>query len=156
MLLLSTRERVVSRIINEGPRYLVPRDDGRVLVGSTEEDAGFDRSTTAGAQADLLAFALGLVPALAGARVERSWAGLRPATADGVPYLGRVPGVQNAFVAAGHFRGGLQLSTGTAVVMSQLAAGGEAEVDLSSFALDRAASDLPGRALSRRRVVRPH
>ena len=49
IVLLATPQVALSRIVNEGPRYLVPRDDGRVLVGSTEEDAGFDRSTTAGA-----------------------------------------------------------------------------------------------------------
>ncbi len=137
MVLLSTARPLVSRIINEGSRYLVPRSDGRLLVGSTEEDVGFDRSTTAGAIGGLLQFALSLVKELEGAQVERSWAGLRPSTSDGLPYLGAVPGLENAFVAAGHFRGGLQLSTGTAVVMSQLIRGQTPHIDLTSLALDR-------------------
>jgi glycine oxidase len=133
---------IVSRIINEGSRYLVPRPDGRLLVGSTEDDVGFDRSTTAQGVGGLLSFALSLVPELADAPIERSWAGLRPATADGLPYLGPAPGLDNAFVAAGHFRGGLQLSTGTARVMSQLIDGQSPEVDLGTFRIDRPAPGL--------------
>ncbi len=140
MVLLKLARRVLDRIVNEGSRYLVPRDDGRVLVGSTEEDAGFDRSTTAGAIRDLLDFASSLVPELDTAQVERSWAGLRPSTRDGLPYLGGVPGLDNAFVAAGHFRGGLQLSTATAVVVGQLVRGKPTSVDLSTFRVDRHAN----------------
>ena len=143
IVLLAAARPIVSRIINEGSRYLVPRGDGRVLVGSTEEDVGFDRSTTAGAVSDLLAFALSLVPALESAQLERSWAGLRPASRDGLPYLGRVPGLENAFMAAGHFRGGLQLSTGTAVVMSELIEGRVPQIDLTPFRLDRDTDTKP-------------
>jgi glycine oxidase len=141
IVLLTSSRPMPGRIVNEGSRYLVPRGDGRVLAGSTEEDVGFDRSTTAGGVAGLLDFALGLVPALAAAKIERSWAGLRPATRDGLPYLGRVPELENAFVAAGHFRSGLQLSPGTAVVMSQLIRGVPADVDLHAFRLDRHDTD---------------
>jgi len=138
MLLLATARPIVHRIVNEGSRYLVPRADGRLLVGSTEEDVGFDRSTTADVIGDLLQFAQSLVGRLHGAQLERHWAGLRPATADGLPYLGAIPGLENAFMAAGHFRSGLQLSTGTAVVMSQLIRGQQLTIDLSMFGVDRA------------------
>ena len=141
MLLLSTSAQLVSRIVNEGRRYLVPRGDGRLLAGSTEEDVGFDRTTTAGAIAELLGFAIGLVDDLRGARIERQWAGLRPATADGLPYLGAVPGLENAYVAAGHFRSGLQLSTGTAVAVGQCIRGQRPAVDLSPFGLNRPSGD---------------
>lgn len=141
IVLMATPGPLVSRIINEGPRYLVPRPDGRLLIGSTEEDVGFDRRNTAGAVGELLEFALGLVPKLADAQLERTWAGLRPATRDRLPYIGRVPGLANAFMAAGHFRGGLQLSAGTAVVMSQLMGGRQPAVDLEAFRLDREAAD---------------
>jgi glycine oxidase len=139
MVLLSTLRPVLSRVINEGPRYLVPRDDGRLLVGSTEEDAGFDRRPTgAGVQA-LVRLALELAPVLAAAQFERAWAGLRPATGDGLPYLGLVPGWDNAWVAAGHFRSGLQWSTGTALVLGQLMRGLTPSVDLGPFRPDRLA-----------------
>jgi glycine oxidase len=137
MVLFKTPRPLLHRIINEGSRYLVPRSDGRMLAGSTEEDVGYDRSNTDEAIADLIDFAIGLVPQLADAQVERQWAGLRPCSADGLPYLGRVPRYENAFLAAGHFRGGLQLSPGTARVMSQLIRGDETEIDLSAFSLER-------------------
>jgi glycine oxidase len=133
---------LLNRILNDGPRYLVPRDDGRILVGSTEEDAGFDRSNTAAALAALLTFAQSWSPALAGAPFERAWSGFRPATLDGKPYLGKLPNTANGFVAAGHFRNGLQLSTGTAVVMRQLLQGERPQIDLTTLAVERATARL--------------
>ena len=100
---LRTRIPLMRRIVLSGKRYLVPRDDGRVLVGSTEEDAGFDAATTATAISGLLRFATELAPALGEAVVERCWAGLRPGNEDGMPTLGRLPAFDNLWVAAGHF-----------------------------------------------------
>lgn len=137
MVLLSSPRPTIRSIVNEGRRYLVPRSDGRVLVGSTEEDAGFDKRTTAEAIAGLLTFAVGLVPALADFSIEQCWAGLRPGTHDGLPYLGRLPGLENACVASGHFRAGLQLSPATAVVMGRLMRGEAPGIDLRPFRLDR-------------------
>lgn len=133
MVLLNCGRRRLTRIINDGPRYVVPRDDGRVLVGSTEEDVGFDCRTTAEATQDLLKLALDLAPGLRDAALERTWAGLRPFAPQGYPYLGRLPDVANAFVACGHFRSGLQLSTGTAVLLAQLIRGQEPEISLADF-----------------------
>jgi glycine oxidase len=127
----------ITRIINEGSRYLVPRDDGRVLSGSTEEEVGFDKRTTDEAISELTEFARGLVPALREADVELTWAGLRPGSYDGLPYLGRLPGLKNAYVAAGHFRTGLFLSPATAVVMSQLLRGEKPGIDLAPFRVGR-------------------
>jgi len=127
----------IKRIINEGSRYLVPREDGHVLAGSTEEEVGFDKQTTPEAIADLVAFARGIVPALRDAPIEQTWAGLRPGSFDGLPYLGRLPGLKNAFIASGHFRSGLFLSTATAVVMSELIRGKEPQLDLAPFRVGR-------------------
>jgi len=127
----------IARIINEGSRYLVPRDDGRVLAGSTEEEVGFDKTTTEEAISDLVSFARELLPALRDATIERTWAGLRPGSFDGLPYLGRLPGISNAYVSAGHFRSGLYLSAATAVVMSQLMRCEEPEIDLAPFRIGR-------------------
>src|SRR5262245_49068900 len=137
MVLFRCESPPVLRIINEGARYLVPRDDGRLLAGSTEEEAGFDKSTTDAGIAGLVALARKLIPALAAAPIERTWAGLRPGSFDGVPYLGRLPGLSNAFVAAGHFRSGLFLSPATAVVMSQLLRGERTEVDFEPLRVGR-------------------
>lgn len=128
---------VLRRVVLAGKRYVVPRDDGRVLVGSTEEDAGFDPSTTAEAIGDLLAFATGLAPALGRAPVERCWAGLRPGSPDGLPTLGPVPGFDNLWVAAGHFRAGLQLSAATGLLMAEAVTGHKPTIPLDPFRVDR-------------------
>lgn len=138
MLLLRTPAPVIRRVVMEGRRYLVPRDDGRVLVGSTEEDVGFDSSTTREVLDDLRQFAVGLVPDLGRAEVERSWAGLRPGNADGLPTLGRVPGYDNLWVAAGHYRAGILLSPATGMVMAQAIRGEPTDVPLEAFRIDRA------------------
>ena len=137
IILYKLPQRVFTRVINEGSRYLVARDDGYVLAGATEEEAGFDKSTTPEAFADLSAFALARVPALKDAVVERTWAGLRPGSFDSLPYLGRLPQFADVFVAAGHFRSGLYLSPATAVVMSQLLCDERPEIDLAPFGVLR-------------------
>lgn len=138
MVLLTSPRPVLRSVINSGKEYLVPRPDGRILVGSTEEDAGFDKRTTAQAVARLLDLAVWLAPPLADLSIEQCWAGLRPASHDGLPYLGRVPGCENVYVAAGHFRNGLQLSPATAVVMSRLMMGIDPGINLTPFRIDRA------------------
>lgn len=135
--LLNSGASLFRRVVMLGPRYLVPRTDGRVLVGSTEEDAGFDKRTTAAAVAGLIDFAVSLVPALADATLERSWAGLRPGSPDGLPFIGPVPGFDNLVIAAGHFRAGIQLSPATALALSEHFLGKPLTVPLDAFRLDR-------------------
>lgn len=137
MVLFRCPQRPFTRVLNDGPRYLVPRDDGHVLVGSTEEEAGFDKSNTAAGVRDLVELATTLVPALKDAPVERTWAGLRPGSFDSFPYIGGLPGLANAYVAAGHFRSGLHMSPGTAVVLGQLIRGLPTEIDLQPFRVQR-------------------
>jgi glycine oxidase len=137
MVLFRCQQPPLAKIVNLGSRYLVPRDDGHLLAGSTEEEVGFDKRTTEEAIAELMAFARDLVPALGDATIERTWAGLRPGSFDGLPYLGPLPGIKNAFVAAGHFRTGLYLSPATAVVMSQLIRGERPPIDLAPFRVGR-------------------
>ena len=137
MVLLSADRPLISHIVNEGARYLVPRTDGRILVGSTEEDAGFASHPTPEGVRGLLDFALGLAPGLRVARFEMGWAGLRPGSADGLPYLGTLPGLANVFVATGHFRSGLQLSTGTAVVTSEVLLDSPLPINLGPFSPSR-------------------
>ena len=137
MILYRCPEKMLTHIINEGTRYMVPRKDGRLLVGSCEEEVGFDKSTTTEMLAELTALAESLVPQLRSTPVEKSWAGLRPGSFDGFPYLGPIPGLERAFVAAGHFRSGLHLSTGTAVTMGQLIRGLEPTINLDAFRVGR-------------------
>lgn len=137
IVLLRSQRPLLSRIVEHGKNYLVPRDDGRILVGATEEDAGYDSRTTSSGVMELLGEAIRLCPSLAGAEVEMAWAGLRPGSLDSRPYLGPVPGLENLIVATGHKRAGLQLSPATAEVVADLVLGRPPRVDLSSFRLDR-------------------
>ncbi len=137
MVLLSQSPRMFSHILQTGSRYIVPRDDGRILIGSTEEHVGFFKANTASAVSELLAFGTSRVPALAHARFERCWSGLRPGSGDGLPYLGRVAGFDNLFVASGHFRSGLQMSPGTARLTRQALLDQETDIPLEPFHSDR-------------------
>lgn len=137
MVLLKTPAPILQHVIYSGGRYLVPRDDGRLLVGSTLEDVGFDHRVTADAVRGLIDFAVAWFPELRDAELEHSWAGLRPASANGEPIIGQIPGMRNAFVAAGHYRSGWILAPATALLMSQLIRGGTPELDLKSFAPSR-------------------
>ena len=130
-------QRTIEWLVDFGYHYLQPRDDGRLLVGTTMEDVGFDRANTAEAIGTMLQFATKLAPVLKQATMERAWCGFRPASADGLPYIGGVPGLENAYIAAGHFRHGLWLSTGTAVLISRLIRGEAPGVDLTPFRADR-------------------
>ncbi len=127
----------LTRIINEGHRYLVTRDDGCILVGSNEEEVGYVCETTDSVLADLKAWAEGMIPELGRVPIERSWAGLRPGSFDSYPYIGALPDRSNLYVAAGHFRAGIHLSAGTARVMADLITTGRSEIDLTPFRAGR-------------------
>jgi glycine oxidase len=127
-----------TQIVMHGKRYLVPRPDGRVLVGSTEEpEAGFEKANTPQGVQELKQFAFDLCPALRDAEVEKTWAGLRPGSPDGLPFIGPVPGRQNVFAAVGHFRAGVQLSIGTAMLIQSWLTGADCPIPADSFRLDR-------------------
>jgi glycine oxidase len=115
--------------------YLVPRSDGRVLVGATVERAGFRKDVTARGVATLLAAAVELAPSLENARLSDAWAGLRPGTPDGLPLLGESP-IRGLYLAAGHFRNGVLLAPLTALLLADLMTG-VASRDLSPFSPDR-------------------
>lgn len=129
-------DRLPRRVLQAGGIYLVPRRaEGRLLVGATLEEAGFDVSATAGAVARLLADGMALWPALARGRITAVRTGLRPATPDGLPVLGTMaPGL---IVAAGHFRKGILLAPGTAEIVAGLIAGDPAPLPLAPFTPSR-------------------
>ena len=120
IVLLRTGQPLFRSVIQVGREYLVPRNDGRILIGSTEERAGFDKRNTAEAVGELIRFAERLVPGMKDAEFERCWAGLRPYASTDRPYIGRLPQLHNASIAAGHFRYGLHLSPITAVLIRQI------------------------------------
>jgi glycine oxidase len=126
------RHNVVRHVIRAPEVYLVPRSDGRVVIGSTLEEAGYDERTDADTIHRLHQAAIRLVPALGQARVLEAWAGLRPGTPDDLPILGATstPGY---FVATGHFRDGILLAPVTAHIMAQVIAGAKPDYDISAF-----------------------
>jgi len=131
----------LKHVIRGDEVYLVPRSDGRIVIGSTLEDAGFDKRIDITTIARLFQAAVKLVPALAKARQHEDWAGLRPGTPDSLPIMGAssVPGY---FVATGHYRDGILLAPVTANVMSDLVLGKSSSHEISSFAPFRFSSKI--------------
>jgi glycine oxidase len=139
MALLELRARPFEPLLFGAHGYLVPRADGRVVLGSTLEEVGFDKDVTLGGLHQVLGKALALAPSLADARVARTWAGLRPATADGLPVLGKGP-LEGLFLATGHFRNGILLAPMTARLIGQLVAGEAPAAPLEPFRYARLAA----------------
>jgi glycine oxidase len=118
--------------------YLVPRQDGRIFVGSTLEDSGFDKTTTPAGMEKLKKGAERLLPGgLHEGLVEAVWAGLRPGSMDGWPYLGPVTGHPGLWLATGHFTHGLLQSAVTGLLMSELITCRKPSLDIGPFALNR-------------------
>lgn len=120
MLLLRTPQPVLTHVVDAGSKYLVPRDDGRLLVGATEERAGFEKVTTEAGLNSLLEFAKEVIPALQTAEVESSWAGLRPQAVASDPIIRRSEEWPNLSIATGHFRAGLSSSPATGEIIRKL------------------------------------
>jgi glycine oxidase len=117
MVALETPQNPLRHVVRSHRAYLVPRFGGRVLVGSTMEEAGFDKTPRAGPVAQLLRAAQQMCPALAEGAVAETWAGLRPAAPDGLPLLGPTE-LEGYWVALGHFRNGILLAPITAQILS--------------------------------------
>ena len=124
--------RLVQHVIRAPEVYLVPRSDGRLLIGSTLEEAGYDKRTDPEIIQRLHRAAIRVLPGLEKAPILEDWAGLRPGTPDDLPILGaaEIPGY---FVAAGHFRDGILLAPITAHLMGQLVTGQKTQFDISKF-----------------------
>ncbi|MBD53848.1 MAG: D-amino-acid oxidase, partial [Rhodopirellula sp.] len=133
ILLLKTSRPLIRNIINMGQRYVLAREDGHTLIGSNEEEIGFELGTTDSVLKSLLDFATHLLPDLKAAEHVKSWSGLRPMTFDGFPMIGPVPGVENLYVAAGHHRSGLHLSPGTAVLIADMLSQVKPQIPIDAF-----------------------
>lgn len=120
MILFKAEPGVVSHIVLSQDRYVIPRKDGRVLVGSTLEDVGFEKKTTEQARDELYAEALRLIPELEKYPVEHHWAGLRPASPEGVPYVCVHPGISGLFINTGHYRNGVVLGPASCHLLRNL------------------------------------
>lgn len=135
MLLFKNAHGLVGRVVLDGDRYLIPRKDGRLLIGSTVERVGFDKSTTEAARQDLWHEAVRMVPALAEREVEHHWSGLRPGKLDHVPVISAHPEYRNLFINAGHYRNGVILAPGASRLLVDLIAEREPWVDPEPYRL---------------------
>ena len=134
--LVAPHRDTLKHVVRTSEVYLVPRTDGRVFVGATVEEAGFDKRVEPSLIQKFQQLATNLVPALGEARILEAWAGLRPGTPDDLPVLGEseVPGY---FVASGHFRNGILLAPVTASAMASLVRGVAPGIDLAPFSPKR-------------------
>ena len=117
--------------------YLVPKIDNTIYVGATVEQAGFDKSNTAGGIAGLLSSAIQLVPELEHAAIVDIWSGLRPWSQDSYPILGKAPGWENVILATGHGPGGFELSAITGKTIAELITNGQTPALIQPFGLER-------------------
>jgi glycine oxidase len=129
-------EEIIRHVVRGPDAYLVPRTDGRIVVGSTVEDVGYDKRVVPDTIQRLHQAAANLVPELGEARIHETWAGLRPGSPDALPLIGATD-VQGYFVATGHFRDGILLAPITAHLMTQLIMGEQPDFDLSAFSPQR-------------------
>ena len=120
MLLFDAEPKTLSHMVLDGDQYLIPRRDGKILAGSTVEEDDFNKTTTAEARDRLTAFAVDLLPSLKDFPVVNHWAGLRPGTDHGIPYIDKHPEIGNLYINAGHFRNGLALGPASAQLLVDL------------------------------------
>jgi glycine oxidase len=148
MLSVSLPPSLVLQLVVRTPDiYIVPRTigpaAGRVIVGATVEDVGFDKTVHSVDINHLRFMASSLLPAIGRAPQLEAWSGLRPATPDGLPIVGVIPGQPNHFVASGHYRNGILLAPATAHVIAKLILGETPSIDLSPYSPARSFSLLP-------------
>ncbi len=133
MLLFKFDQPPIDRILVKKDIYLIPRQDGYLLVGSTLEDVGFDKKTTTSAREYLLAKAQEILPALNAMPIIKQWAGLRPASTSPLPFIGRHPILRNLLICTGHFRYGITLAPASAEILVNEMTGHAQNFDVSLF-----------------------
>ena len=127
---------LIRHVVRAPEVYLVPRSDGRLLLGSTVEESGFDKRVDSATVQRLHQAAIKIVPELAKMRMHDAWAGLRPGTPDGLPILGATS-LAGYYAATGHYRDGILLAPATALVLTQLLTGHPPDFDLQPFSPER-------------------
>jgi len=123
---------LLQHVVNAPEVYIVPRSSGKILVGATLEDAGYDKTVETVTIQKLHRAAAWLIPELASAPVTESWAGLRPGSPDDLPLLGETE-IRGLFTASGHFRNGILLAPVTAQIMADLVMGKPAGMEIAAF-----------------------
>nr|WP_026088701.1 glycine oxidase ThiO [Pseudomonas chengduensis] len=134
MILYKCAEDFLPSMVLAKGRYAIPRRDGHILIGSTLEYAGFDKTPTDNALESLKASAEELLPALKGADVVGHWAGLRPGSPEGIPFIGELPEHPGLWLNCGHFRNGLVLAPASCLLLADLMLGREPIIDPAPYA----------------------
>jgi glycine oxidase len=143
MLCLAAPSHTLLKHVIRAPEvYLIPRSDGRIVVGTTTEEAGFDNRTDTASIQRLHRAAVAMIPELQNAKLLEDWAGLRPGTPDALPILGatETPGY---YVATGHFRDGILLAPITAQILAEIISGATPSFDLTAFSPSRLPTHAP-------------
>ena len=133
MLLYSSLATPLSVMALRDDIYLIPRRDGRILVGSSVENLGYDKTPTEAIKQRLAEKAQEIFPALAESRLEAHWAGLRPGSPDGIPFICECPGIEGLYLNTGHFRHGLLTAPASARLLTDLVLKRQALVDPGSY-----------------------
>lgn len=141
MIAFQTAKRLFSKVIYSPRGYIVPRADGRILVGATVEDVGFDKNITDAGIEFLRENAFEISPSLASLEIHEKWCGLRPFAPDGLPILGSFPHVENFFIATAHYRNGILLAPLTAKILAEKIVENKDSEYLSVFSPNRFASN---------------
>ena len=136
---------LLRRVVRMGATYIVPRGDGRYVIGATQEERGFDTTVTAGAAFELLRDASELVPGVSELVIDEFSAGLRPGTPDNLPVIGPSQ-VTGLHWAVGHRRGGILLAPVTADLVLAGMLGTDRGPLAAAFAADRFQAAPAGRA----------
>lgn len=133
MILFKAEPDLLSPMVLDHGRYLIPRNDGRILVGSTVERSGFDKGTTSAARHELEEFAYSRMPCLRDLEIQHQWAGLRPASPSGIPVICKHPEIDNLSMNCGHFRNGLLMAPASARLLLDLVLGRNPIVEATPY-----------------------
>jgi len=136
MLYVLPEATLLQHVLRAPEVYVVPRSSGKILIGATVEDVGFDKSVDPSAILQLMNAAAKYLPGLSSAPITQSWAGLRPGTPDDLPIIGQTD-IPRVFVATGHFRNGILLAPVTAKIMAELVQGQPSPQDIRAFSPGR-------------------
>ncbi len=142
IILVRAQPGLLKQIVLYRDRYLIPRRDGRILIGSTLEETGFAKQTTEAARRQLWQHATECLPALGHYGIEHQWAGLRPGSEDGVPYICEHPQLPGLFLNTGHHRNGIVTGLASAQLCAQLISADKPLLDPAAYAFERRAASL--------------
>ena len=153
MVCLEAKPQLTRHVIYSPRGYIVPRQDGRLLAGSTSENAGFAKHVTAGGISSILEHANEISPAVSGLPIIDTWAGLRPRSSDGLPVLGPCDEIDGLFYATGHYRNGILLAPLTGELISDAIVAGAASPLLVPFRPGRGRKTPAGHSVVSRPIA---